>query len=163
MNENQMNNLVVEDAKILFRNFSGHATKFNREGDRNFSLLIEDPILAQQLAEDGWNVKILRPLDSADPDEQPRHHLAVKVKYGDNPSRNPKVYLHTRRNVTALDEESISALDYADIRNVDLVVRPYPYDVNGKTGVSAYLKTMHVTIEEDEFADKYAEEEYPRE
>ena len=34
--------LQVDDARIVYRNFTGAATQFNREGDRNFSLVIPD-------------------------------------------------------------------------------------------------------------------------
>lgn len=143
--------LQIDDAKIIFRNFEGRGDKFNREGDRNFSLLIEDPDTADALIKEGWNVRIK---DGRDPDEGPFMRLPVKVKFTDY---GPNVYLITGNRRNELDEESIACLDNIDIESIDMDIRPYDWEVNGRTGRTAYLQSMQVVQRIDRFAAKYAD------
>jgi hypothetical protein len=138
--------LQIDDARIIYRNFAGVGSKYNREGDRNFSVIIPNQEIADELIEAGWNVKVKPPRDE---DDAPFIHLPVKVKFND---RGPNAYLKSGNNLVELDEESISCLDDVDILSVDLDIRPYDWEVNGKTGRTAYLHAIRVTQEIDRFA-----------
>ena len=155
-------NIKIENARILFRNFSGRESKYNRAGQRNFCVYIDDPDQAQRFIDDGWNIRVREPREEGDP---PRHYLQVTVSYDNIP---PTVYMLTKRKRVKLDAESIGTLDFAEILNIDLTIRPYNWIIqegtkNEKSGVKAYLRTMYVVIDEDEFAEKYASDEYPQE
>lgn len=145
----------IDDCRICFRNFSGRPDKYNREGDRNFALVIDDQEVADALIEQGWNVKIRPPREEGD---DPFMYLAVKIKFND---RGPNVYLKTGRATNRLDEESVDCLDNVDILGVDLDIRPYDWDVNGKTGRTAYLQSICVTQDTDRFASRFDDDEVP--
>lgn len=147
--------LQIDDARIIYRNFAGRGDKYNREGDRNFAVLIPDEELANELVEKGWNVKIKPPREEGD---IPFMFLPVKVKFND---RGPNVYLQTGGRRNRLDEESVGCLDNIDIIGVDLDIRPFDWDVNGKSGRTAYLQAIRVIQDVDRFAERFASEEYP--
>ncbi len=138
--------LQIDDARIIYRNFAGRGDKYNREGDRNFAVVIPDEEMANELTNLGWNVKIKPPREDGD---MPFMFLPVKVKFND---RGPDVYLKTGSVQNRLDEESVGLLDNIDIIGVDLDIRPFDWDVNGKQGRTAYLKSIRVIQDVDRFA-----------
>lgn len=145
--------LIVDDAIIKFPNFEGREEKFNRKGDRNFLLDIPTEEMAQALMERGWNVSIR---DKRDEGGDLFMSLKVKVKFNE---RGPAIYLNTNGRVNMLDEESAGMIDQIDIASVSMDIRPYDWEVSGKTGRTAYLERMDVVQELDRFAARYAEEE----
>ena len=146
--------VLMEGVRIIFRNFTGKEGQYNREGDRNFAVLLDDTI-AESMSVDGWNVKWLKPREDSTEEEVPQAYLPVSVKF--DKGRPPRVVMITSRGRTILGENEVEVLDWADITNVDMIVRPYTWEVSGKSGVKAYLQSIYVTIEEDELERKYAE------
>jgi len=146
------NTVLMEGVQIIFRNFSGREGQYNREGDRNFAVLL-DKNTAAAMAEDNWNVKWLRPRSEEEEEEQ-QAYLPISVNFKGRP---PRIVLVTSRGRSNLDESQVEMLDWVDIINVDLIVRPYEWTVNNKSGVKAYLQSIYVTIEEDALEIKYSQ------
>jgi hypothetical protein len=146
--------ITLEGRRIHFRNFEGAPTRFNLEGGVRDFVVFLDPEEAKAMESAGWNVKYL---NSRDEDDPPAPILRVKVKYPRTGTkiRPPRVILITSRGKTALDEDTIKVLDWADIENTDMIIRPWKWDIGGKTGISAYLNSIYVTIREDELEQKY--------
>lgn len=143
----------IDNARIIFRNFSGKTSQFNRNGNRSFSVVLT-PEQAKQYEQDGWHVKYLRPRE---PGDEPTPILNVNVRYHSaNPERNPRLYMVSGRKKTLLNENTVGSLDYAELTNVDLLISPYHYNViaTGESGVSAYLQEGYFTLE-DYFGGKY--------
>ena len=144
--------LNIAGARIGFKNFTGLEGPYNKEGERSFAVFLDEE-LAETLLADGWNVKLpkLREFDSDEEDTR-QPHLAVEVAFGKFP---PKIVTITNDIPKVLSEEEVNTLDWLEIENVDLVINPYHWSVNGNSGVKAYLKAIYATIESDMFSQKY--------
>jgi hypothetical protein len=141
--------VMIEDGRIIFRNFAGKEGPYNQEGYRNFCVLLDTPT-AELMLKDGWNIKWLRAREEGEPDQA---YVQVSVSYKSKP---PLVVLITSKGRTTLPEDMVEAMDWVDIGKVDLIISPYQWSVNGKSGVKAYLKSLFVTMAEDELMLKYA-------
>lgn len=166
------NVLEINDARIIYRNFTGVGNQYNREGDRNFSLVITGGTLddgtdrrqvtAEEMADAlmrdtnrfgvGWNIKMKAPKEEGD---EPVIHLPVKVKFNE---RGPKIYLKSGANTVKLDEETVDTLDNINIVSVDLDIRPYDDEMRGQPFRSAYAQAMWVTQKIDRFEERFERE-----
>jgi hypothetical protein len=157
----------INNAKIRKLNFAGRPTDFNpRGGDRSFLLVFDDMELVEALQNDenrygvSWNVRIKEPRNA---DENPYMFLPVKVKYNGDPDKDPIVYVESGRNKRILGEHTVASVDTMDIVEASVVISPN--DREGQYGPyrTAYLHSMYVVQEVDEFAARFAEEEFPEE
>jgi hypothetical protein len=142
---------MIEDARLLFRNFSGEKSQYNQNGARTFAAVL-DPDVAEAMLKDGWNVKYLKEREEGE-GETP--YIPIEVKYKVKP---PRITLITSKGRTPLGEDEVGILDWVDIETCDLIGRAYNWyiEATGKSGIKAYLQTMFVTIREDALERKYA-------
>lgn len=157
--------VLMEGVQLIFRNFTGREGQYNPEGARSFGVILPEDI-AEAMANDGWNVKTLNPREEEkeeDPDAEGKPWLPVKVGYGKG--KPPTIVQITDRGRTNLTENTVDVLDWVEIRQdpatklymVDLIVRPYNYEVRGSTGIAAYLQSLYITINENPLEIKYGE------
>lgn len=147
---NNTESVLIKDAKLLFRNFAGREVPFNSEGDRNFHVIL-DPKTAAELKERNWRVKQLK---SREEGEEGEYHLKVNVNY--KKGRPPRVVLVTSKGRTDLGADEVGIIDAADIEKADVFLNGWYSDMAGG-GYSAFLKTIFVTLREDELELMYAD------
>lgn len=144
--------LQINDARITHKNFKGLGGKYNREGDRNFSIIIPDEAAAEALTAEGWNVKVKPPREEGD---EPFMYMKVKVKFNDY---GPNCYLTSGNSMVKLNEGSIGCLDDIRIESVSLDISPSDWEMfDGRTGRTAYLRNINVIqdLSGDRFAAEY--------
>lgn len=147
--------ITIENAQLIWCNFEGAQKPFNDKGDRNFTVKLDDDIAAR-LKADGWNVKRSKPRED-DEEQNTFAYLTVAVSYKVAP---PSVYMITHRGKTPLDEDLVGMLDNADIKSADIIINPSRWNVNGNSGIKAYLSSAYVIINETELDLKYADMDY---
>jgi hypothetical protein len=146
--------ILIEDATILYRNFRGLPTRFNPNGGKmTFNVFLDEEIVPD-LIRDGWNVKRLTVREDDDPDILPQAHMEVIVKF--DGFKPPRIVVNTSNNRVEMDENTVGTLDFVDIERVDMIINPHDWDINQKTGIKGYLKTMFIWINEDYLEKKYA-------
>jgi hypothetical protein len=141
-------NKTLEDIVIAFRNFSGKEDMYNRAGDRNFAIILEEDV-ASQMEREGWNVKYLKEREEGDGRQA---YIQVAVSYK---SRPPKIGMVTSKGLTYLTEDEVEVLDWVDIETADVILNPYEWAVGDKHGVKAYVKSLFIKIEEDYLQAKW--------
>ena len=143
---------LIDEARIMFRNFEGKPGQFNAAGQRNFHVLLPQDV-AEVLEADGFNVKYLKPREEGD---LPQAHLKVNVKMDSNIP--PKIFIVTSKGRRQLTEDMLQMVDWADFAKIDLIFSRYKRDwPDGRTTVTAYLQTFFGTIREDELELRYAD------
>lgn len=147
--------VTIQGAKIIFRNFAGRKGPYNEEGERSFTIVLP-PELAKRMIIDGWTtIKEKKPFRADEGSDEVEYQMPVEVEY--RKGRPPRCVLINALGRTELGAEEVAVIDYAELENVDLTLNPYQWEVNGNTGVKAYLKTIFVTVVTDELDLKYAQ------
>lgn len=148
--------ISLENTRFIHRtNFQGDPERDKyHSAARQATIVIPDPLLAEDMIDDGFNVKMTRPREGEEEGYIPAYYVKVFVNYA--VKWPPKVYLVTGNNPPVLlDEESIKTIDEIRVKNVNVVLTSREWSP-GK--YSLYVKTMYVEqdLETDPFAARYA-------
>lgn len=151
---NGRNMLCVEDARIMYPNFSGREKQYNKAGDKNFVLaftegeLLESGLTIDELTAEGWNVK---PSKRNNEYDSPEYTLAVSISN----EYFPMVQMHNGKVGKRLDEKSIAMLDAIEIETLDVIMSPYRWEVSGNSGIKAYVYQLFVMMCKSPFAGRW--------
>lgn len=146
--------LRIDDARIIYKNFSGAKTLYNSEGKRNFAIIIDTQEIADMLDARGWNVHVKPPREEGD---LPFMYLKVNVGKVRNEVNDRGVWINvkTPTSIRRLTEDTVGELDNIMIESASLDIRPNFYDIGGRSGLSGWVSGMTVVQHIDRFMEEF--------
>lgn len=149
-----IDDVELEDVKVkwAFSHFDGREDTFNAEGDYNFQVILSDE-QAEQLREEGWNVRTRDGYEEGDP---PEHLLKVKISYKYTP---PKIYLIKGERKLRAEPRDLADIRRDTCEQLDVIITPSRWVVGANTGITAYAKEVYAKVKESRFSSKYADYE----
>ena len=173
-------NLNVENAAMIYKNFSGKPTRVNPQGGkRTFSLALSRD-LAEKLNDQGWNIKVKEVRDQVVEGEMTRtvgwqdyianyqtefdHALIyTEIVVNENSEYPPKIYkvseFNGEKTIAPIPPEQWYRLDESELMNIDVSIHPYTHgrSLANPDAKKGYLKSMYaVSVPVDAFGGKYA-------
>ena len=154
------NTLVfLENTRFIYRtNFAGLPDEKYGSTTRYGNIIIPDPLIAEDLMEEGYDVKQTRPKEGEEEGFVPKYYVKALLNYDSEVAqlRPPKVYLvEGNREPELLDPDSVGLIDNIYILNVKATLeKSYSkrYD-----RYLLYVKVMYVEhdMEDDPWGEGY--------
>lgn len=147
---------IIKDANIMYPNFSGAEKRnqdgrvVNSKGNRNFCIRIGNDNVIAELKKAGWKIKPER-------GEEDAINYIMPISINLNPkSGNAPVFKQILSDNSTVvvnpNDGSIDNWDCVAIAENRITVVPWK-NMNGE--LVAYLKTLYVKVEADEFEDEF--------
>ena len=148
---------IVQNTTLVYKNFSGAPTKYNREGGRPTFAIVLDPQQADKFREKGFNIKPFRPQD-----EEELYSLEIKVNWNSRFPPNINVIELVQGQVKGKPKPknriTSGVLDTFQIKKADVLFNGHEYDPVDHPGkCTAYLSTAYIHVELNELDAIYSE------
>ncbi|MBO7450448.1 MAG: hypothetical protein J6U54_08760 [Clostridiales bacterium] len=139
---------IINGVPVKYHNFAGVKTDYNREGDVNFEIIIDEET-ALNMMEDGWYIKI-------NEDDLGRKEYRIKIRLGE--FGDPQVFIigddgkaipFNRGQWKRIDRMTISYVD------VEFHQSRKTFMHDGHEYYSAYADNLFVNIVENSLYKKY--------
>lgn len=120
--------LVVEDARLYYKNFSGKNSRYSSQGQnvrREFGVFVTDE-MGTILSQNGWNVKYTR-VNEEHPEYTATPYIPVVLKTLGPGIERSRIYqkADTMSSAILLSPESYDGLDKSFMTNINLIIHPW--------------------------------------
>lgn len=154
-------NISIENTRFIFKtNLSGDPARDTYGSTTRYAnVVIPTKAQADDLAEQGFNVRCTKPKAGEEEGFEPTFFVKAVLKYheGEDDGRDPKVYLVSGHSVPKLlNADTVGMIDDTYVVGVNCMLNPYYNKRNDKW--SLYISVMYVEqdVDEDPFAVRYS-------